>query len=648
MTETLINLIQNSVINHPSSAAIKENIRGDSKIITYSQLYTRIKELGTGLIAIGVKPGTHVALIAEKNPKNIITEFAIAGCGAIIIPINPETDDRELQHILTDSNAEIVIVDTEDTMNRVNSLTSKNIIPKMGNTIRKYIILDSNYKTDTNILNIFKTPIYGWEDIVERGRKKIERGERQFDLRAAGVNPTDIQSINYTAGTTSIPKGVLLSHANIISSINALAKVLKTSPNENWSSYLPGRTIFERIIDYFSLYKGHTIVINTTYTGKGNEIDNPEPLKDEEIDFIILNSHQLTEIYKTMHKQTNFISRLVIKLNLFWYKLLHKVTGNFQYYSKGQRAIQFFTGIFLIPLYTPIKLIIQPIVSGMKKKKLSKNLKGIICAGNYLPKEPDYFLTGMGLDIIEGYGLTEASGFVSIRAMRKKSLNDMGNLLPWLKISIRDEKGHELPPGVRGIVYLKGPQIMQGYYKLPELTKQILADDGWLNTGDIGSISLNGKLAITGKEEFRIQISPNSYIEPEPIEEAITQSEYIDNAVLIDPANLGNSHKSQVLSETEEGNRSHKTNLIIIPRIGELKEIAKKLRISFSSEKELVTNRNILKILTKEVKKKIPNRETRETANQFLVVPASFRIGKELTINYTKKRNEIIKELKDK
>ncbi len=635
MVETLISLIQNSIINHPSAAAIKDK----STTITYSELYTRIKELGTGLIAVGVKPGSRVALIAEKNIKNLITEFAITGCGAIVVPINPETDDRELQHILLDSEAEIVIVDTEERMKKINSFSSKSIIHKMGSTIRKYIVLDSDFKTDTNILNLFKTPVYGWDDIVERGKKKIERGERQFDLRAAGVTPTDIQSINYTAGTTSIPKGVLLSHANIISGIIGLDKALKSAPNENWSSYLPGRTIFERIIEYLALFKGNTVVINSKKTTTEETREILEILKNIKLDFALLNSHQLTEVYKELHRETNFISRIALRLNLFWYKLIQKITGNFQYYSKTQRLTQFFIGIILLPLYAPIKLLIQPVISRERKRKLGKTLKGLICVGNYLPKEPDYFFTGMGINVVEGYGLTEASGFVSIRPLQNKSLNDMGNLLPELKISIRDGGGNELPPGTKGIVYLKGPQIMQGYYKLPELTRQILTDDGWLNTGDIGTISINGKLTITGKENSRIQIRPNSYIEPEPIEEAITQSEYIDNAVLI------NHETSQGTSQSIMNN---KTNLIIIPKLNRLKEMAKRLGVTFSSEKELVSNKNILKTLIKEIKKKIPEKETGGTSAQFIVVPASFRVGKELTVNYTKKRNEIIREIKPK
>ncbi len=622
MEKTLINLIQNSIIAHPSSAAIKE---GDNTI-TYFDLYTRIKELGTGLMAIGVKPGTHVALISEKSAKNIVTEFAIAGCGAIVIPISPETGDNELLHILTDSNPEVVIIDTESTMNRVASIKTK--ASKKELYIRKYIVLDSDYKADTNILNIFKIPVYAWDELVERGRKKIERGERQFDLRAAGVTPMDIQSINYTAGTTSIPKGVLLSHENIISTVLALNETLGASINENWSSYLPGRTIFERIIDYLSLLNGNTIII-------GKPDIEASLFSKNESNFIVCNSHQLTELYKILHSETAFLTKTIIKLNLLWYTLLQRLTGNFQYYKKGERIFNLFLGLILLPLYSPIKFLINPFVSKMKKTKVGPNLKGIISVGNYLPKESDRFFNGLGINVIEGYGLTEASGYVSIRERKRKSVNDMGNILRGLEISIRDISGRELPIGQKGIIYIRGPQVMQGYYNLPELTKQIISPDGWLNTGDIGAVSMNGKLSVTGKEDFRIPLNESQYIEPEPIEETITQSDYIDNAILVNTNEKDNRN-----SRSEAKN----IKLVIVPKIERLKQIANKWRIAFSSEEELVTNRSIVKLIKREIKKNIHDLPTKETTNQFIVVPATFKIGKELTINYTKKRREIEKE----
>jgi len=256
------------------------------------------------------------------------------------------------------------------------------------------------------------------------------------------------------------------------------------------------------------------------------------------------------------------------------------------------------------------------------------NLKAIICGGGPLAISLDRFFAAIGIDILEGYGLTEASPIVSVRPEKFPVLGTVGRPLPDTEIRIAGENGESLPFGRKGTVYVKGPQVMQGYYKDPAATRDILSPDGWLDTGDLGMRTIDGNLMITGRMKNAIVLRSGERIEPEPIETAIQESPYVQEAVVV-------------------GDRRENPGILIVPSADTLRVWAASRGIVASDDAELIHNPAVFRFLQGEVETRLANNGISlpgGKAAKLALLPARFEIGRELTRTLSKRR-EVITEM---
>jgi len=616
MGPTLIGLLQESVVKFASLAALKHGSpEGGLKTITYAELYASVKELGTGLITIGLDPGTHVAILAENHPRWLIADLAILGSGGVDVPLGTGMTDRELEQVLIHADCEFAVVEDASSLHRLLSLRRR--LPRL----RRIVVFDFSGPKPHAGTGDERVLIYSWEDVLKKGRTRIARGDRRFDLRGVALTGGETATLVYTSGTTGRPKGVMLSHANIMHTVTSVSASVSPEPGATWLSVLPVWHSFERTVEYCSLSFGCTIVYSRPSVWK--IFDDLLALSPE---YLVTVPALLEGMEKSLEKRLGVLQQLLVRFEKFYLVFSGFIRGRYPRFRREERVLEFFAAIPPLVLLSPIKLVSHFLLRQPTRKLLGGNLKAIICGGGPLPAYLDHFFSAIGVDVLEGYGLTEASPIVSLRSEKAPVLGTVGKPLPTAEVRIAGENGEALPPGRKGSVRVKGPQVMQGYYKDPAATRQILDADGWLETGDNGMLTVDGNLVITGRAQHALRLRNGERVEPEPIEMALQESPCIQEAVLVGRDSIG---------------------LLIVPNMDWLRRHAAARRIPFRDPNELLANSAIRRFYEEEVMAQLVNRGINLPGGavpRIALLPAVFEVGRELTRTMNKRR-EVIAQL---
>ncbi len=618
MGQTLIGLLQESVVKYASLAALKTRKPDDSfQTLTYAELYTAVKELGTGLIGVGLLPGAHVAILAENNQNWLITDLAILGCGGVDVPLSPRSGDREIEHVIAHSDCEIAIVENAAVLSRLLGMR------KRLTKLRKIVVMEFSGTKPQAGMGEERVLIYTWEDVLKKGNRKIAKGERQFDLRAASVAPTDTATLLYTSGTTGKPKGVMLSHGNIMHNVTSVHASINPPLGATWLSVLPVWHSFERTVEYCSLSFGGTIAYSQPSEWK--IFDDLRALRPQ---YLVIVPPLLENLAKSLEKRLGLVEGIFIRFEKFYLVFSGFVMGRYPRFRREERLLEIFAAVLPLVLLSPVKLASHFILRKKAWALLGGNLLAIVTGGGPLPAHLDRFFAAIGVDVLEGYGLTEASPIVAVRVDKYPVLGTVGRPLPQTEVRIVGENGEVLPAGRKGSVRIKGPQIMMGYYKDPVSTRQILSADGWLDTGDSGILTYDGNLVITGRTKHTIVLGSGERVEPEPIEMVVQESPYIQEAVVV-------------------GDRRDSVGLLIVPNMDALRRVADSRRISWNDEKDLTTNPSVYRFFQEEVQARLVNGGIHfpgGRAARIALLPTRFEVGRELTRNLGKRR-EVIAEM---
>ena len=620
MGPTLIGLLQESVVRFASLAALKHTgPDGGLRTVTFAELYTAVKELGTGLIAIGLAPGTHVGILSENNPRWLIADLAIIGCAGVDVPLGAGMTDGEIEHVLSHGDCEIAVVEDVASLHRLLSLRRR--LPRL----RKVVVMEFTGSKPQAGTGDERVLIYAWDEVLKKGRTRIARGERQFDLRGASVTPADTATLVYTSGTTGRPKGVMLSHGSIMHNVTSVRASISPEPGAAWLSVLPVWHPFERMVEYCSLSFGSTIVYSRPSVWK--IFDDLTALSPE---YLVIVPALLEAMEKSLAKRLGFVQGLLIRFEKFYQVFSGFIMGRYPRFRREERVLEIFAAIPPLLLLSPVKLVSHFILRRRMRRLLGGKLKAIICGGGPLPAYLDHFFAAIGVTVLEGYGLTEASPIVSMRTEKAPVLGTVGRPLPSTEVKILDENGEVLPPGRKGSVLVKGPQVMQGYYKDPAATRLMLSPEGWLQTGDSGILTVDGNLVITGRMQHALVMRSGERVEPEPIEMVIQESPYVQEAVLV-------------------GNRREGLGVLIVPNMDWLRRFADSRHITWGDPKELVLNPLVHRFYSDEVQAQIVNSGIHfpgGKAPKIALLPSVFEVGRELTRTLSKRR-EVITEMYD-
>jgi long-chain acyl-CoA synthetase len=353
-----------------------------------------------------------------------------------------------------------------------------------------------------------------------------------------------------------------------------------------------------------------------------------DDLKSLEPGYLVIVPGLLETMQKSIEKRIGPLESLLIRFEKFYLVFSGFILGRYPRFRKEERLLEVFAAILPLAILSPLKLLSRVLLRAGLRGTIGTSLKSIICGGGPLPIHLDRFFAAIGITILEGYGLTEASPIVSVRTEKTPVLGTAGKPLPDTEIRIVGDSGEILPSGHKGAIIVRGPQVMQGYYKDPAATHGVLSLDGWLDTGDCGMLTIDGNLMVSGRVKHTIVLRSGERVEPEPIEMVIQESPYVSEAVLV-------------------GDSRENLGLLIVPDMDALRRYAEGKGISFSVDKELAQNPAIYRFYQEEVQSRLVANGIYfpgGRAAKIALIPAAFEVGRELTRTMTKKR-EVITEM---
>ena len=481
--------------------------------ITYSQLSEQIQQFAAGLQKLGVTYGERVSLIADNSPRWFIADQGIMTAGAVNAVRSAQADKEELLYIISHSGSTALVVEDIKTLNKLGE--SLNELPI------KLVVLISD-ETPSTELNF---QVVNFSQLLDIGSNNT--------LVATKYSGETLATLIYTSGTTGKPKGVMLSHRNLLHQVKSLGAVVQPEKGDIALSILPTWHSYERSGEYFLISQGCTQIYTNLRSVKGD-------LKKFKPNYMIAVPRLWESIYEGVQKQ--FREQPAKKQSLV--KFLLEMS---QKYIEARRISQ---GLSLNHIHASViersqaKIVELGLLSFHKlgeklvyakvREATGGNIKHVISGGGALPGYIDNFFEIVGVEILQGYGLTETSPVTNARRPWRNLRGSSGQPIPGTEVKIvNPETRQPLPVGERGLVLLKGPQIMQGYYQNPEATKKAIDAEGWFDSGDLGWVTPENDLVLTGRAKDTIVLTNGENIEPQPIEDACLRSPYIDQIMLV-------------------------------------------------------------------------------------------------------------------
>ncbi|AFY76821.1 AMP-forming long-chain acyl-CoA synthetase [Pleurocapsa sp. PCC 7327] len=482
-------------------------------ILTYAQLLEKIKQLAAGLQACGVQPDSKVALFADNSPRWFIADQGIIMAGAANAVRSATADRDELLYILDDSDSTSLVIENLNALNKLR--------PQLDDLPIELLVLLSDESPNANeplkILNF---------------KQLLELGE-SHNLNPIRQDRQTLATLIYTSGTTGKPKGVMLSHGNLLHQVTNLIAVLQPEPGDRVLSILPSWHCYERSGEYFILSHGCTQIYTNIRSFK-NDLKRFKP------HYMIGVPRLWESLYEAVQKQLREQPESKQRLANFFlgistrYIMAKRTEQGLNLEnlnpSGGERFMAKITANLLAPLHAlGDRLVYQKI-----RQATGGNVKTLISGGGALAMHLDNFYEIIGVPLVVGYGLTETSPVTNARTLKHNLRGSAGKPIPETEIRIVDPDTRQtLPPTQKGIVLIRGPQVMQGYYKKPEATAKVIDAEGWFDSGDLGWVTPANDLVLTGRAKDTIVLSNGENIEPQPIEDACIRSPYIDQIMLV-------------------------------------------------------------------------------------------------------------------
>ena len=489
----LFDFIYHQKENCPQEKAFGHKINGEWKYYSTDQIIQMANQASCGLVKLGVQPGDKVALIVYKNrPEWVAMDIAIQQVGAINVPVYPTISPGEYEYIFNDAGVKIAFVGEGDLYEKVNS--KFHAIPTL---------------TDIYTLDKAEGKKY-WEDIF------TNEGQDEVEARKAAINPSELATLIYTSGTTGNPKGVMLSHDNIVSNVRCVNDLLPLDPGDIALSFLPICHIFERSAAYSYAYSG----INVVFTGTDNLGGENGDLRAVKPHFFTTVPRLLEKVYEKIYNKG--LELTGAKKKLFFWAL--SLTDNYEFdKSPGIKD-----------------KIADKLIFSKWREALGGNVKGILTGAAACPMKMVKVFSAAGIPIREGYGLTETSPGLTINTFEKHGamLGTVGPAIKIITVKIDPSDGNYREG--EGEILAKGPNIMMGYYNQPEKTAEVFKEiDGerWFMTGDIGKLIKgaggNEFLKITDRKKELLKTSGGKYVAPAPIENKFKEDFLIEQMMVV-------------------------------------------------------------------------------------------------------------------
>ena len=581
--------------------------------ITYGQLSEQIQLFAAGLQALGINThhsetlpyGERVSLIADNSPRWFIADQGIMTAGAVNAVRSAQADPEELLYIISHSGSTALVVEDIKTLNKLGSGLDELPI--------KLVVLLSDETPPTE----FNFPVVNFTGLLEIGSNNT--------LVATKHTGETLATLIYTSGTTGKPKGVMLSHKNLLHQVKSLRAVVQPEKGDIVLSILPTWHSYERSGEYFLISQGCTQIYTNLRSVKND-------LKKFKPNYMIAVPRLWESIYEGVQKQ--FREQPAKKQSLVKFlldmsqkyvearRISQRLSLNHIHTSLIERSQAKIAELVLLPLH----ILGEKLVYAKVREATGGKIKHVISGGGALPAYIDNFFEIVGVEILQGYGLTETSPVTNARRPWRNLRGSSGQPIPGTEVKIvNPETRQPLPVGERGLVLLKGPQIMQGYYQNPEATNKAIDAEGWFDSGDLGWVTPENDLVLTGRAKDTIVLTNGENIEPQPIEDACLRSPYIDQIMLV-------------------GQDQRSIGALIVPN---LEALAKWAETQNNSEKIDLESKIVQDLFRQELNREVQNRPSYRADDRigaFKLIEEQFSIENGLMTQTLKIRRHVVME----
>ena len=558
---------------------------GTYRPIAHADILERVRHLARGLSSLGIRRGDRIAILSENRPEWAIADFACLTGGMTDVPIYPTIPAEQIAYILKDSGATAIFVSNQVQAEKIRQIRGQ--LPALKAVIG---FDDLPGLANMSIGELEKRGVAG------ENRETIAT----YREDAMTVKPDDVATIIYTSGTTGEPKGVMLTHDNIFSNVQAARTAIPFEGEDIALSFLPLSHIFERMGGHYLMWATGTSI------AYAESIDTVPVNLQEVKPTIVLSVPRLYEKMYARVLETALTGGFVKKKIFFWARAVadrwasEKLAGHT---PGGMLAQQY--------------AIAQKLVFSKLKARTGGRLRYFVSGGAPLAPEINKFFYAAGLEILEGYGLTETSPVIGVNTPENFRIGTVGKPIDGVEVRIAPD----------GEILTRGPHVMKGYYNKPEATREAIDPDGWFHTGDIGEIR-DGFLAITDRKKDIIVTAGGKNIAPQPLENKVKTNKYVSQAVMI-------------------GDKRKFPSMLVVPNFDQLEKWAMKRNIIWTDRAQLLRMPTIQAKIEREVARELEGAAHFEVPKKIGLLEHDFSIESgELTPTQKVKRRVIDKNYK--
>lgn len=530
--------------------------------ISYRDAYDRVKAMALALHDMGLKPGDRAAILSENRPEWALADYACLCAGVRDVPIYTTLTASQVAYILRDSGARLVFVSSADQVEKVRQVRAE--CP----ALERMVLFDAEPGTADGF--------DAWSAVLARGSQlAAAKEDDEFRRTALGAGPHDVATILYTSGTTGDPKGVMLTHNNLFSNVEASSIVLQIGSVDSALSFLPLSHVLQRMVDYLLFSVGCQIwYARSIYTVE-------EDLKSVRPSVVVSVPRLYEKIYRGVMEVTGFRGQLIQ-----WAREVGEAWAD-----------ETLAGRKPGPVLRVVRALAERLVYRKIRAEVGGNLRLFVSGGAPLSPEINKFFYAIGLTILEGYGLTETSPVTNVNSWEHLRIGTVGRPVPGTEIRIADD----------GEILVRGPQVMKGYYNDAEATAESIDAEGWFSTGDVGEIDDDGFLRITDRKKDIIVTSGGKNIAPQAVENRLKTSAYVEQALMI-------------------GDRRHFPSLLLVPNFAKLEEWARAQGLSARSNDELIALPPVQDFFTQLVATSLKGLARYEIPKKIGLLPKAFSI----------------------
>lgn len=631
MYRTIPQMFADIVNRYPAYAVqMSKDATGVFKSVSYSELYSEVNSLAASLSKRGVRRGDLVGLISDNRSEWLASDLAILTLGAADVPRGRDAMPYEISFILSVTEATFCFVENAVQLRKILNLIDK--LPQL----KTLIVMDREFTpaqlADTTLAEGVEVLLY--QNLIEEGRALLNDRKVALFIEQERSKGTigEVATIIFTSGTTGDPKGVMLTHLNFAYQLEAVPRLIQRfAPGQRWLSVLPVWHSFERILQYVILSNASTVAYS-------------KPLGSILLaDLAVVNPHWMGSVpriweavkggvfasMKTKSPVAKSLFSFFVKVAALYSRNRDLLLGQVATFKKRSRFLDALVGFLPTVLLYPLYRLGNHLVFSKVKQKLGTNFIAGVSGGGSLSAGVDMFFASIGVKLLDGYGLTESAPVVAVRPL-KAGVKRTVSPLPGTEVRIVDETGEEAKPGAKGVVMVRGPQVMKGYYKRQDLTDKVLSKEGWLDTGDLGMWTHKGEFSLCGRAKDTIVLSGGENLEPVPIEAKLCESEFIEQAIV-----LGQDQKYLAA--------------LIVPNRKRIEEYLKEKQIPYLVDK-LAGMQEVKELIERSIGEIISSKQgfkSFEHIVRFKLLAKSFEVGKELSAKQELKRFEINRIYKD-